>query len=165
MFEQLKQTHKLPESGVNQTPYDGTELESRVVAILRDGVMVDHAGEGHKIELVLADTPFYVESGGQVSDTGQIVQNDSTGTTLAWEMEVTGVYKPINGLIVHDGLLTSGTVKVGDPAWVSVDYDRRWDIRRNHTATHILHRELRRTLGDHVAQAGSLVAPDRLRFD
>ncbi len=165
LFDQLKQENKLPVAGVNHNPYDSTELQTHVVAILRDGDAVDSAGEGQKIGLVLADTPFYVEAGGQVSDTGQVVGYTSPEETPRWEMEVRNVHKPVNGLIVHDGILTTGTVKVGDPAWAEVDYERRWDIMRNHTATHVLHRELRRTLGDHVAQAGSLVAPDRLRFD
>ncbi len=165
LFDRLKKAQKLPAAGVNHDPYSGTEMRSRVVAILRDGQVVDQAGEGQKIELVLADSPFYVEAGGQVADTGQIVQFTDPAETPGWVMEVTGVHKPVNGLIVHRGLLASGAVKIDDPAWAVVDYDRRWDIRRNHTATHVLHRELRRTLGDHVAQAGSLVAPDRLRFD
>jgi alanyl-tRNA synthetase len=110
-------------------------------------------------------TPFYVESGGQVSDTGQIVHYANPEVPPQWEMEVQHVAKPVSGLIVHAGMVTEGTINLGDPAWAIVDYERRWDIMRNHTATHVLHRELRRVLGNHVAQAGSLVAPDRLRFD
>ena len=165
LLARLKATDKLPAGGVNHNPYAGTELASRVVAIVRDGRVVESAGEGQKIELVLADTPFYVEAGGQVSDIGQIVHYVADGAGPQWEMDITDVQKPIGGLIVHSGMVTSGTVRVGDPAWARVDEARRWDIRRNHTATHLLHRELRRTLGEHVAQAGSLVAPDRLRFD
>jgi alanyl-tRNA synthetase len=165
LFEDLKSRNKLSGTGVAHDPYGKTELQSHVVAILRDGQQVDQAGEGQKIELVLAETPFYVEAGGQVSDTGRIVRQTESEDSPAWEMEVVNVHQPINGLIIHDGLLSRGTVKTGDPVWAIVDYDRRWDIMRNHTATHLLHRELRRTLGDHVAQAGSLVAPDRLRFD
>lgn len=165
LLDTLKREQKLPDTGVNHNPYNGTEMQSQVVAILRDGEVVERAGEGQKIELVLAATPFYVEAGGQVSDTGQIVAYGPPGQKPGWEMDVTDVQKPVNGLIVHKGILTGGTVKVGDNAWAVVDYERRWDIMRNHTATHVLHRELRRTLGDHVAQAGSLVAPDRLRFD
>ncbi len=165
LFDTLKQEGTLPDSGVKHNPYVSTELQSSVIAILRDGQVVDSAGEGQKIEIVLAATPFYVEAGGQVSDTGQITHCASPQTPPQWEMEVSNVHKPLNGLIVHEGVLVSGTVKVDDPVWVSVDYENRWDIMRNHTATHVLHRELRRTLGDHVAQAGSLVAPDRLRFD
>jgi alanyl-tRNA synthetase len=165
LFDTLKQAGQLPVAGVNFNPYDSTDLESKVVAILRDGLVVPTAGEGQKIEMVLADTSFYVESGGQVSDAGQIICCADNGDAAQWEMDVTEVYKPVNGLIVHSGIMTRGAASVNDPTWVVVDYDRRWDIMRNHTATHVLHRELRRTLGEHVAQAGSLVAPDRLRFD
>ena len=83
----------------------------------------------------------------------------------AWTVEVTGMRRPVPGLIVHVGKVTSGTVAVGDPAEAAIDSDRRWDIMRNHTATHVLHAALRERLGSHVHQAGSLVAPDRLRFD
>jgi len=165
LFDTLKESDQLPPTGVTHNPYDSTTMQTRVVAILRNGAVVQTAGEGQKIEIVLESTPFYVEAGGQVSDTGWIRQPAGNGTDHNWEMEVTEVSKPINGLIVHEGILRRGTVTVGDAALAGVDEPRRWDIRRNHTATHILHRELRRKLGDHVAQAGSLVAPDRLRFD
>jgi alanyl-tRNA synthetase len=165
LLDQLKRTGKLPEGGVLHNPYDGTDMPSSVVAILRDGTPVNSAGEGQKIEVVLAATPFYVESGGQVSDIGEIVHCANPETPPQWAMQVVNVSKPVNGLIVHEGMMTKGTANVGDSAWAIVDYERRWDIMRNHTATHVLHRELRRVLGDHVAQAGSLVAPDRLRFD
>jgi alanyl-tRNA synthetase len=165
LFEQLKSEGKLPESGVNHNPYDSTELPSSVVAILRDGMVVGSAGEGQKVEVVLAATPFYVESGGQVSDKGEIIHYANPEAMPRWTMEVSDVAKPVNGLVIHAGIISEGTLSLGDPAWAIVDYERRWDIMRNHTATHVLHRELRRVLGDHVAQAGSLVAPDRLRFD
>lgn len=165
LFDKLKADGKLPTSGVRYDPYIGTELQGIVVAILRDGEVVDAAAEGQKIEMVLSDTPFYVEAGGQVSDTGQIVEHTTDGATASWAMEVTELSKPVNGLIVHKGILTKGTAKLNDTALAIVDGERRWDIMRNHTATHVLHRELRRALGNHVAQAGSLVAPDRLRFD
>ncbi len=165
LLEQLKSAGKLPEGGVLHNPYNGTDMSSTVLAILRDGTPVTSAGEGQKIEVILADTPFYVESGGQISDTGELVHYASPEATPQWEMQVTNVAKPVGGLVVHEGMMTAGTIKVGDPVWAIVDYERRWDIMRNHTATHVLHRELRRVLGNHVAQAGSLVAPDRLRFD
>ncbi len=166
LLDRLKKENRLSETGVKHNPYEGTEMQSTVVIILRDGQVVESAGEGQRIEVVLADTPFYVESGGQVSDVGQIAHYDSGfDTTPRWEMDVHNVYRPVSGLVVHEGVLNSGNLHVGDSAWAVVDYERRWDIMRNHTATHILHRELRRILGNHVAQAGSLVAPDRLRFD
>ncbi len=158
LLAQLKQDGLLPESGVNYKIYDGMTLDSVVVAILRDGQIVDSAGEGQSIEIVLADTPFYVEAGGQVSDTGWISGSD-------WKIDISDVKKPVNGLVVHQGIVTEGAVNLNISAQAQVDQERRWDIMRNHTATHVLHRELRRALGDHVAQAGSLVAPDRLRFD
>ncbi len=164
LFDKLKSDDALPESGVTYNPYAGTELPGKVVAILRDGESIDSAEEGQKIELVLNATSFYVEAGGQIGDKGQIVQQ-TAGQATPWQMDVKAVVKPVNGLIVHEGVLARGTVKVGYEALVMVDNQRRWDIMRNHTATHVLHRELRRALGDHVAQAGSLVAPDRLRFD
>ncbi len=165
LFDQLKQANRLPGSGVNHQIYGDSQLNSSVVAIVRDGEVVNSAGEGQNIEVVLAVTPFYVEAGGQVSDTGWIVHQADATSEPNWEIEVADVKQPVNGLIIHQGLVRSGTVSMGDSARAIVDSERRWDIMRNHTATHVLHRELRRTLGAHVAQAGSLVAPDRLRFD
>lgn len=140
------------------SPYASTTLPTTVQAILQDGGRVQSAGEGCHVEVVLADTPFYVESGGQVSDTGLI---EGSG----WRMTVDDVRKPVTGLAVHYGMITTGTVCAGDQATARVDAERRANIMRNHTATHLLHAHLRRVLGPHVAQAGSLVAPDRLRFD
>jgi alanyl-tRNA synthetase len=158
LFAALKRDGALPATGVDYQPYGETSLPAAVVAIVRDGQAVSSAGAGQKIELVRSATPFYVESGGQTGDTGR-VEGDG------WALEVSAVAKPVNGLIVHEGLVTHGDLSVGQPARATVDNDRRWNIMRNHTATHILHKELRRALGAHVAQAGSLVAPDRLRFD
>lgn len=162
LLTQLKAEGRLPGEGVKYEIYGDLQLETTVVALLRDGQVVDRAGEGQTIEMVLAATPFYVEAGGQVSDAGSI---RSAGGSPAWEMVVEEVKKPIGGLVVHQGLVTKGAIQTGQVAQAQVDSQRRWDIMRNHTATHVLHRELRRTLGEHVAQAGSLVAPDRLRFD
>src|SRR5262249_58419050 len=103
-------------------------------------------------------TPFYAEAGGQVGDTGEIRARDGV-------IAVADTQRPIQDLIVHRGRVTAGTVTVGEPATLRVDAVRRRDIMRNHTATHLLHRALREVLGDHARQAGSLVAPDRLRFD
>jgi alanyl-tRNA synthetase len=115
--------------------------------------------------LVIPITPFYVEAGGQVSDTGVFAQPRAGTDELQWEVQIEDTRQPISGLIVHVGRVTLGTVREGDSCWAMVDFERRWDIMRNHTATHLLHSELRYVLGEHVHQAGSLVAPDRLRFD
>lgn len=164
LLDTLKSNGKLSDSGVVYNPYDETPTAATIIAILRDGESVERAEEGQKIEVVLDKTPFYVESGGQVSDAGQIVAGN-TNAANAWGISVSDVIRPLNGIIAHAGIVTTGSLNVGDAATAIVDSTRRWNIKRNHTATHILHRELRRTLGQHVAQAGSLVAPDRLRFD
>ncbi|MCS7282174.1 MAG: alanine--tRNA ligase [Anaerolineae bacterium] len=166
LMDAIQKKGLLGPEGVEYDPYTTTEVETKVVGILRDGKSVQSARPGDKVEVVLAKTCFYVESGGQVSDTGAIAAfADEAAEEVIWEIEVSDVRRPIPGLIVHVGEVVEGTPRVGDSAWALVDYERRMDIARNHTATHLLHRELRNLLGEHVAQAGSLVAPDRLRFD
>ncbi|MCB8983302.1 MAG: alanine--tRNA ligase [Ardenticatenaceae bacterium] len=150
----------LLDGGVEYDPYIGARLRSDVIGLIRDGEIVQTIGPGDKAEIVTAATPFYVEAGGEVSDTGTI-SIPETGA----EFRVTKMGKPVNGLIVHVGEVVQGEIGVGQEALLVVDDGRRADIRRNHTATHILHRELRAHLGNHVTQQGSLVAPDRLRFD
>ena len=142
----------------SQNPYQGFSRETTVLAVLQDGQPVSEAGPGREVELVLADTPFYVESGGQVSDTGQISGQN-------WAMTVGDARKPVAGLTVHYGRISRGAAQPGLTVTAEVDAERRLNIMRNHTGTHLLHAHLRRVLGTHVAQAGSLVAPDRLRFD
>jgi alanyl-tRNA synthetase len=156
---------KLPAGGVEHLYLLAGEAETTVVAILADGALVSQAQQGQQVEIVLAATPFYVESGGQVSDTGVI--RSAAGASLGdrWEVMVGDTRRPVAGVIVHSGQGVHGVVTEGAPAVAEVDMARRWDIMRNHTATHLLHAELRRVLGGHVRQAGSLVAPDRLRFD
>ncbi len=149
----------LDESGVDYDPYSGASLETTILALISDGQRSDAARAGQRVEVVTAATPFYVEAGGEVSDTGRIT------TPGGVEMRVDDTRRPVPGLIIHSGQITAGELKPGDMALLEVDRARRADIRRNHTATHLLHRELRAHLGPHVAQAGSLVAPDRLRFD
>ena len=149
----------LDESGVDYDPYSGAALETNVVGLIRDGVRVTSASAGQKVEIVTAATPFYVEAGGEVSDTGRLTAN---GGTI---VRVDDTRRPVPGLVIHIGEVVEGEVKEGDAARLEVNRARRADIRRNHTATHLLHRELRDHLGKHVVQAGSLVAPDRLRFD
>ncbi len=159
LLDELKRTGVLPATGVEHLYTEGTGAEAKVAAIVRAGHVVDSAREGDEVELVLTATPFYVESGGQVSDTGVIARDGE------WQVAVSDVRQPLPGLIVHIGEVMSGEPRVGDSAQAAVDAERRLDIARSHTATHLLHNALRRTLGEHVQQAGSLVAPDRLRFD
>ncbi|MFW6068622.1 MAG: alanine--tRNA ligase [Chloroflexota bacterium] len=160
LLADLLESGRLTKSGVDHDPYSGATADSHIVAILKDGEPVDTVEEGARVEVVTAHTPFYVEAGGEVSDTGRI-EIPATGASF----RVEDVQQPVTGLIVHMGVVASGTLWTGADVKLVVDQQRRWDIRRNHTATHILHRELRRHLGQHVVQKGSLVAPDRLRFD
>ena len=165
LLDKLKREGKLGPNGVGYDPYDNPDVQSVVVAILRDGASVREARAGEEVEVVLASTGFYVEAGGQVGDTGFIAHFDDPDGPPTWQFAVEAVRQPVTGLIVHRGQVAEGIVRVGDSAWATVDAERRWDIMRNHTATHLLHSELRYVLGEHVQQAGSLVAPDRLRFD
>jgi alanyl-tRNA synthetase len=165
LLEKMKTGGLVGGEGVKHAPYDGSEMESHLVAIIRDGQGVQSAREGELVELVLDATSFYVEAGGQISDTGSVVHSEDLDSPPAWEFQVTDLRQPVTGLIVHVGQMIMGTAHQGDVVQATVDAERRWDIMRNHTATHLLHRELRRVLGEHVQQAGSLVASDRLRFD
>lgn len=153
----LDELKKSGVQGVKQEQYGALNREAYVLAILKEGQIVDQALAGDRVEVVLDVTPFYVESGGQVSDTGAI-EGDG------WLIDVEDVAKPLGGLIVHIGEVVQGVATAGK-AIASVDADRRREITRHHTATHLLHAALRRRLGTHVQQRGSLVAPDRLRFD
>ncbi len=163
LMETLVSRGLLTRDGVDHDPYNRLTLETRVLAISVEGVPVEMAESGAEVEVVLAATPFYVESGGQVSDTG--VVSSCSDAPDSWRIEVTEVHTPLAGLIVHRAKVIEGRLRAGARSRVLVDADRRWDIMRNHTATHLLHHELRCVLGDHVLQQGSLVAPDRLRFD
>ena len=166
LLEEMKREKLVDEHGVRYLIYENLgEVESTVAGLVIGGVAVDEAHKGAAVEVVLPETVFYVESGGQVSDTGEIYYFPEDMDEPVWAVEVTDTRRPIPGLIVHIGRVTNGTVKVGDPAHAELDTERRWDIMRNHTGTHVLHAALRARLGDHVHQAGSLVAPDRLRFD
>ena len=166
LLRDLKADGLLPASGVKHVYGEDLEVETPIVALLCEGARVASVRSGEKVEVVLAETPFYVESGGQVADTGFIARylNDDEEEPI-WEIRVDEVRRPVAGLIMHVGEVTKGQIAVGEKAWAEVDVERRMDIMRNHTATHILHSELRYILGEHVHQAGSVVAPDRLRFD
>lgn len=137
-----------------------TELvtTAKVIAIISDQAMVEELHEGQSGQVILDRTPFYAESGGQVSDNGSLL-NDSC------EAIVEDVAKAPHGQHVHQVKLLSGVIRIGDELKASVKRDMREGIIKNHTATHLLHKALKETLGDHVNQAGSLVAPERLRFD
>ena len=139
--------------------YDNNELSGvRVVALVQDGQEVESASAGSEVEVVLDRTPFYAEMGGQVGDTGKL-------TAPGLYVHVTDTKHRDGGLESHVGVVEEGTVSVGDSITATIDAGRRELIRRNHTATHLLDAALKKVLGDHVNQAGSLVAPDRMRFD
>ncbi len=161
----LQDAGKLGQTGVEYDPYTGTRTEGEVLALIVNGSSVQSVSFGETVEVLLPGTGFYLESGGQVSDTGFIRAVASPFGQGNWEIEVRDVRKPSAGVIVHVGEVVSGQPAVGDLALAEVDLDRRHDIMRNHTVTHILHAVLQRVLGEHARQAGSLVARDRLRFD
>ena len=137
-----------------------TSTNSQVLAIVKDGVGVPAAAPGDQVEIVLDHTSFYGDSGGQIGDTGFFLASDGNSTVA----EVLGCVLPVQGVRAHEALLRQ-SLAVGDTVNTVVDGPRRDAIRRNHTGTHLLHAALRQVLGTHVKQAGSLVAPDRLRFD
>src|SRR3984957_9458226 len=138
--------------------YETESAEGVVDALVKDGKEVDSLKAGDAGAIVLNQTPFYAESGGQVGDTGLL-----TGEGVRFR--VTDTQKKAGDLFVHLGNLEQGTLKPGTALLLEVDHARRSSIRANHSATHLLHEALRQVLGDHIAQRGSLVAPDRLRFD
>ena len=147
--------------GVGETPFTGyneTETATIIVGILKDGAPVERAVAGDIVEIVLRETPFYPEGGGQVGDTGGIAGPGGGA-------QVRDTQKPAGDVIAHSCEIAQGALALGDAVRASVDAERRLDVARNHTATHLLHAALRDALGSHVRQAGSLVAPDRLRFD
>ncbi|MBL9099314.1 MAG: alanine--tRNA ligase [Myxococcales bacterium] len=140
------------------TGYDEVSSAGTVLALLVGGQQVEQASEGQDVEFVTDSTPFYAESGGQIGDLGK-------ASSAGAELTISDTIKPTGDLHVHRGKLTRGSLKVGDRLELAVDAERRAAIRRNHSATHLLHHALRSVLGTHVAQKGSLVAPERLRFD
>jgi alanyl-tRNA synthetase len=144
------------------TGYAEVEREVRVAGLLAGGAVVPAAGAGDEVEVVLDATPFYAEGGGQQPDTGRITVRSGGADAV---LEVDDVQTPVDGLIVHRGRVVSGELRTGADAYAAVDVDRRRAVSRSHTATHLLHRALRGALGETAAQAGSLNAPGRLRFD
>lgn len=150
--------------GVSETPFLGYEPEtatycgSAVLGMIRGDEVVEKASEGEEVQVVLRETPFFAERGGQVGDTGWIAGEKG-------QFQVRDTRSPYAKIHVHYGTVVSGALEVGDPVEAEVDAERRQRIMRNHTGTHLLHAALRQVLGTHVRQSGSLVAPDRLRFD
>ena len=138
--------------------YESYSSESKILYIILDGEQVDSAQKGEEVTIILDRTPFYAESGGQVADTGVIAGKDG-------KVRVNNCNKTGEGLYLHSGIVEEGIIEKGTPVTATIDVERRLAIARNHTVTHLLHKALRNVLGDHVTQAGSLVEPDRLRFD
>jgi alanyl-tRNA synthetase len=152
---------KLSSSGIATEfcGYEGnTEADSKITAIIVEGQTVENLSEGQEAEIVVAITPFYGESGGQIGDTGYL---EGDGFTFA----VQDTKKPVDKLFVHKGIVRKGTIKVGDNVHLIVDLERRRAIQANHSGTHILQAALKAVLGDHIKQSGSLVNDERLRFD
>ena len=139
--------------------YATEAAEAKVTALVVDGAPVQRVGPGATAAVILNQTPFYGESGGQVGDTGTISGADGLSVTI------TTTQRRVGDLFVHTGMVTAGTLVVGQPVLATVDHARRRAIRANHSATHLLHAALRARFGAHVTQKGSLNAPDRLRFD
>ncbi|MCX7267763.1 MAG: alanine--tRNA ligase, partial [Sphingomonadales bacterium] len=140
------------------TGYAASEGEGQVVALVKDGIEVQSAAANDAVTVITNQTPFYGESGGQMGDAGVISSSSMRG-------EVTDTAKPLGRLHAHQVTIGTGEIKVGDFVTLKIDTERRNSLRANHSATHLLHASLRNRLGEHVTQKGSLVAPDRLRFD
>lgn len=139
--------------------YDRTDFEnSKIVALVKDEKQIDELKEGDEGLIVLSETPFYAESGGQVGDNGFLANENS-------KIKVQDTFAPVKDLILHKSRVEKGSIKVGDELTATVDVEKRDATRRNHTATHLVHAALREVLGTHVKQAGSVVAPQYLRFD
>ena len=138
--------------------YSAETAEGQILAVVKDGKVIEQASAGEEVQIVVNQTPFYGESGGQMGDTGEIV---GEGFSLA----VSDTQKKGEGVFVHVAAVQNGVVKAGGAVQLNVDHARRSRLRSNHSATHLLHEALREVLGTHVAQKGSLVAPERLRFD
>jgi len=139
--------------------YETETAEGEVLALVMDGAEINEIKQGDEAAVILNQTPFYGESGGQVGDKGVITTGDGA------VFRVAATQKKADGLLVHSGKLEKGTLKPGEAAELTVDHGARNETRANHSATHLLHGALRQVLGDHVAQKGSLVEPARLRFD
>ncbi len=138
--------------------YENHSCDSKILYIISDGELADNAQQGDEVTIILDKTPFYAESGGQVADTGTITAKNGV-------VKVNGCSKTAEGLYLHTGVVEEGIIEKGAQATAAIDAERRLAIARNHTTTHLLQKALRNVLGEHVTQAGSLVEPERLRFD
>lgn len=146
--------------------YDATKLDdARVASLVKGDAKVDSLNEGDEGLVILNDTPFYAESGGQVGDTGVLIGTGSDSGRVPTTIKVLDTFAPIPGVILHKSRVEKGSLNVGDTVSAVVDEQKRDATRRNHTATHLLHAALKEVLGTHVKQAGSVVAPNYLRFD
>jgi alanyl-tRNA synthetase len=164
-FEKVIDAFKpLSEKGIKPkfVGYDTISCNGRVLVLVVDGQEVEEASTGSTVELVADVTPFYGEAGGQVGDVGSVTGHGPNSTL---NIAIQDTVKDPTGLIIHKGTIQSGTIRKGDTVALTVETKARAETARNHTVTHILHSVLRQVLGEHVKQAGSLVAPDRLRFD
>jgi alanyl-tRNA synthetase len=160
LLVKLKEENKLI-GDIQYDPYTTPEVKTQIIALLKNKQLAEYAQPGDDVEVILPNTCFYIESGGQVADKGWIKPLSSNN----WEIKIEKVFRPAAGMVLHSGMVTKGNPKVGEQVIAEVDLQRRMDVMRNHTATHLLHAELRKILGEQARQAGSLVAPDRLRFD
>ncbi|MFH1874874.1 MAG: alanine--tRNA ligase [Pseudomonadota bacterium] len=151
---------ELLSSGIKSkfTGYDQESSPGKVLAVLKDGKLVDKANPGDEVGIIADQTPFYGESGGQVGDIGLAVKEGV-------EIEIKNTKRPLPEIILHQGVVKKGKVEKGAQLTFAIDSERRQDICCNHTATHLLHRALREVLGEHVKQSGSLVSPEYFRFD
>jgi alanyl-tRNA synthetase len=147
------------EGATEFTGYTAVTAEAQVLALVRDGAEVQSASAGDHVAVIVNQTPFYGESGGQSGDAGSIAGADGL------QLEVSDTAKPLGRLHAHQAVVAAGTIKLGDTVKLDIDVARRDAIRANHSGTHLLHAALRRRLGGHVTQKGSLVAADRFRFD
>ena len=160
-LKNLQKSKSISKDGVGYDPYHALQVKAEILAMVKNGESISQANKGDMIEIILPETCFYIASGGQISDSGMLTSDNGKD----WEIRITDIRRPAAGVITHIGEVLNGSPKVGDKTFAQVDGERRQDIKRNHTATHLLHAELHKVLGAHALQAGSLVAPDRLRFD
>ena len=159
VIEELIEDGMLKPAGVRYDPYTRLSVQMPILALFVGGERVTKVKENDIVDIIFPETCFYIEAGGQVADQG--IFTAESGAVV----RITDVRRPAAGAIVHRGVVVQGDVTEKDSGWLQVDEDRRNDIMRNHTATHLLHAALHKVLGEHARQAGSLVAPDKLRFD